>query len=79
MHSSSTLLGLRLAFTHFLIASHSSPCFHTVLLPFHSINAGKAVHQFDSVVNQNKLTVVSVENPTTVFKDGKITFTWLWL
>ena len=42
----------------------------TLLIPFHSINASKT-YQYDNVVNHNKLTVVSVENPTTVFKDGQ--------
>ena len=41
--------------------------FSTMMLPLHSINASKATYQFDTVVNQNKLIVVSVENPTTVF------------
>ena len=41
------------------------------LLPMHQLKASKTAHQFDSVVNTNTLTVVAVENPTTVFKDGK--------
>ena len=71
MHSSSTSgsrLSLHSFFNHL---PFKVLAFSTALLPFHSINAGKAVHQFDSVVNQNKLTVVSVVNPTTVFKDGQ--------
>ena len=71
MHSSSTS-GARLCLNSFF--NHlpfKALALSTAFLPFHSINAGKAVHQFDSVVNQNKLTVVSVENPTTVFKDGQ--------
>lgn len=40
----------------------------TVVVPF-SINAEKT-NQYNTVVNTNTLTVVSVANPTTVFKDG---------
>ena len=70
MHSSST--------------SGSRPCLNSkfslplkalvlgsVILPFHTINASKASFQFYQVVDQNKLTVVSVANPTTVFEDGE--------
>jgi len=43
----------------------------TALVPFHAINASKTpAHQFDSVVNSNKLTVVAVKSPTTVFEEG---------
>ncbi len=40
--------------------------FSSVIFPWHSINASKA-HQYNAVVNANTLTVVAVENPTTVF------------
>jgi membrane-bound lytic murein transglycosylase MltF len=43
----------------------------TAILPLHSINASRTAYQFDTVVNNNKLVVVSVTNPTTVFSDGK--------
>ncbi len=43
----------------------------TILIPFHSINASKA-YQYDAVVNNNRLTVVAVEDPTTVFQEGKL-------
>lgn len=43
----------------------------TAFIPLHSINASKTTLQFDHVVNSNKLTVVAVENPTTVFQDGQ--------
>lgn len=43
--------------------------FSSILLPLHSINASKA-HQYNAVFNSNTLTVVAVENPSTVFKDG---------
>lgn len=42
----------------------------SVIFPFHSINASKTTQQFNSVINQNKLVVVAVENPTTVFDKG---------
>ncbi len=43
----------------------------TALIPFHTINASKTTaHQFNSVVNSNKLTVVAVKSPTTVFEDA---------
>ena len=42
----------------------------TMVFPFHSISASKA-HQYNTVVNSNTLTVVAVESPTTVFKDGE--------
>jgi hypothetical protein len=40
------------------------------ILPFNSLNAEKS-HQYNTVVTTNTLTVVAVENPTTVFKDGQ--------
>ena len=40
------------------------------ILPFNSLNAEKS-HQYNTVVNTNVLTVVAVENPTTVFKEGQ--------
>lgn len=69
MHSSSTS-GARLCLNS-LTSSLSLKilAFSTVLFPFHSINASKSF-QYDSVVNGKQLTVVSVENSTTVFKDG---------
>ena len=42
----------------------------TILLPFHSLNAGKTL-QYNTVVNTNTLTVVAVESPTTVFKEDQ--------
>ncbi|WP_180043182.1 transglycosylase SLT domain-containing protein [Acinetobacter sp. YH16039] len=69
MHSSSTS-GARLCLKP-LTSSLSLKilAFSTVLFPFHSINASKSF-QYDAVVSGKQLTVVSVENPTTVFKDG---------
>lgn len=40
------------------------------ILPFNSLNAEKS-HQYKTVVTTNTLTVVAVENPTNVFKDGQ--------
>ena len=40
------------------------------IIPFNSLNAEKS-HQYNAVVTTNVLTVVAVENPTTVFKDGQ--------
>ena len=40
------------------------------ILPFNSLNAEKS-HQYNTVVTTKVLTVVAVENPTTVFKDGE--------
>lgn len=72
MHSSSTTFGTRLSLHSFRpTVSIQALLFSTTLLPLHSINASKTVHQFDTVVNNNKLVVVSVANSTTVFKDGK--------
>lgn len=45
----------------------------TTLVPLHSINASKA-SQYNTVVNSNTLTVVTVENPTTVFQDGNLMY-----
>jgi membrane-bound lytic murein transglycosylase MltF len=42
----------------------------TAILPFHSINASKNLYQFDTVINENKLVVIAVENPTIVFDKG---------
>ncbi|OTG85410.1 ABC transporter substrate-binding protein [Acinetobacter sp. ANC 4558] len=67
MHSSS-VFGSRLCLNS-IISSLPVKTFAlcTAFFPFHSLNASKAVFQFDTVINQNKLIVVSVENPTTVF------------
>ena len=69
MHSSSTS-GVRLCLNSLKSSlSLKILAFSTLLIPFHSINASKS-YQYDSVVNGKQLTVVSVENSTTVFKDG---------
>lgn len=71
MHSSSSS-GSRLSLSS-LISSLPVKilAFSTVFIPFHSINASKA-YQYDSVVNNNRLTVVAVEDPSTVFQEGKL-------
>ncbi|CAG69560.1 putative periplasmic binding protein of transport/transglycosylase [Acinetobacter baylyi ADP1] len=70
MHSSSTS-GSRLGLDNFFTSLPlKALVLSTVVFPFHSINASKA-HQYNSVVNSNTLTVVAVESPTTVFKDGE--------
>mgnify|MGYP003552901085 FL=1 len=70
MHSSSTS-GARLSLKS---VTSSLPvkvlALATAIIPFHSINASKA-NQYDQVIGQKKLTVVSVANPTTVFEDGR--------
>ena len=43
----------------------------STLAPFHTINASNA-NQYDRVLKQNKLTVVAVESPTTVFKKDRL-------
>ena len=69
MHSSSTS-GVRLCLNSLKSSlSLKILAFSTLLIPFHSINASKS-YKYDSVVNDKQLTVVSVENSTTVFKDG---------
>ena len=70
MHSSSTS-GSRLCLNSFKSLPIKALAFSTVLLPFHSINASKTAYQFDDVVNNNKLVVVSVVNPTTVFEESE--------
>ncbi len=70
MHSSSTP-GSRLCLnSNKLSLSLKALALTSLIFPFHAINASKATYQFDNVVNQNKLTVVSVANPSTVFEDG---------
>ncbi|ANF82226.1 ABC transporter substrate-binding protein [Acinetobacter sp. NCu2D-2] len=70
MHSSSTS-GSRLCLHSFFSSlTIKALALSTVFIPFHSINASKAIHQFDRVVNSNKLVVVSVKNPSTVFQEG---------
>lgn len=71
MHSSSTK-ETRPSLTRFKKVSFSLKiiAFASLLIPFHAINASKAIYQFDNVVNHNKLTVVSVADPTSVFEDG---------
>ncbi|WP_180114888.1 transglycosylase SLT domain-containing protein [Acinetobacter sp. YH12140] len=70
MHSSSTS-GSRLCLNSFNSLPFKALALSTVLIPFHSINASKTAHQYDAVVNSNKLTVVAVANPAIVFQDGK--------
>ena len=70
MHSSTTS-GFRLCLNSFNSLPFKALALCTVAIPFHSINASKATHQYDAVVNNSKLTVVSVANPDIVFKDGK--------
>ncbi|AXY56150.1 ABC transporter substrate-binding protein [Acinetobacter chinensis] len=71
MHSSSTT-GSRLCLNTFSSSiALKALALSTVLFPFHSLNASKTAHQFDTVVNSNKLTVVAVESPTTVFREGQ--------
>ena len=70
MHSSSTS-GARLCLNSFNSLPFKALALSTVLIPFHSINASKTAHQYDAVVNSNKLTVVAVANPDIVFQDGK--------
>ena len=70
MHSSSTS-GSRLCLnSKKLSLTLKALALTSLIFPFHAINASKATYQFNDVVNQNKLTVVSVANPTAVFKDG---------
>ena len=70
MHSSSSS-GSRLSLNSLTFSLPLKALALTVaLIPFHTINASKA-YQYDAVVNNNKLTVVGVENPSTVFKDGQ--------
>ncbi|WOE31484.1 MULTISPECIES: transglycosylase SLT domain-containing protein [unclassified Acinetobacter] len=70
MRSSSTS-GSRLSLNSII---HSLPAkaliLSTVIFPFHSINASKTAQQFNTVINQNKLIVVAVENPSTIFDKG---------
>ncbi len=69
MHSSSTS-GSRLCLHSFSSLSIKALALSTAIIPFHSINASKTTHQFDHVVNSNKLVVVAVKNPTTIFQNG---------
>ena len=68
MHSNSSS-GFRLCLDS-LSSKFSLFALGIVILPFSSLNAEKS-HQYNTVVNTNVLTVVAVENPTTVFNDGK--------
>lgn len=71
MHSSSTT-GSRLCLSSFISSLPvKALVLSTALIPFHSINATKTTLQYDHVVNSNKLTVVAVQSPTTVFQDGQ--------
>lgn len=69
MHSSSTF-GSRLCLNSFSSLSIKALALSSAIIPFHSINASKTTHQFDHVVNSNKLVVVAVKNPTTIFQNG---------
>ena len=69
MHSSSTS-GSRLCLHSFKSLPIKALAFGALFLPFHSINASKTASQFDAVVNSNKLVVVSVVEPTTVFEES---------
>lgn len=70
MHSSSTTGSRPSLDSVFSSLPVKALALSTVLIPFHSINAGKT-HQYNTVVNSNTLTVVAVESPTTVFKSGQ--------
>ena len=70
MHSSSTS-GSRLCLNSLNSLPFKALALSTALVPFHSINASKTTHQYDAVVNNSKITVVSVADPDIVFKDGK--------
>ena len=70
MHSSSTSGSRPCLNSNKLSLSLKALALTSLIFPFHAINASKATYQFDSVVNQNKLTVVSVANPSAVFEDG---------
>lgn len=71
MHSNSSV-GTRLSLA---LSKISLPTKALILastfVPVHSISASNA-NQYDNVVNQNKLTVVAVESPTTVFKKDRL-------
>lgn len=41
------------------------------VLPLHAISAKKEISQYSEVINNNKLTVVSVKSPNTVFDNGQ--------
>lgn len=69
MHSNSSL-GSRLGLNSLSSLPFKVLAISTVLVPFHSISASKT-HQYNTVVNNSKLTVVSVANATTVFEDGQ--------
>lgn len=69
MHSSSTS-GTRLCLQSISSTlSFKALVLATAFIPFHAINASKT-NQYNAVVDSNKLTVVAVSDPTTVFKDG---------
>ncbi|WP_130803158.1 transglycosylase SLT domain-containing protein [Acinetobacter ihumii] len=70
MHSSSTTGSRRGLGSFFSSTPFKALALSTALFPFHSINASKT-HQYNAVVNTNTLTVVAVESPTTVFKEGQ--------
>lgn len=72
MHSNSSS-GSRLSLNSNTLSftlSMQALMFGIAIIPFNSLNAEKA-HQYNTVVSTNVLTVVAVENPTTVFKDGQ--------
>ena len=71
MHSSSTSGSRPCLNSLFSSLSIKALALCTAFVPFHAINASKTTHQFDRVVNTNKLVVVSVKNPTTVFEEGQ--------
>lgn len=69
MHSSSNT-GSRLCLRSFTSSlTFKAMVLATAFIPFHTINATKT-NQYNTVLNNNKLTVVAVSNPTVVFKDG---------
>ena len=66
---SSSTSGARLSLSSFNASlSLKILALSTLLIPFHSINASKS-YQYDTVVKDKQLTVVSVENANTVFKN----------
>ena len=71
MHSNSTFVGRPRCLRYLPpIRTLQALVLGTAIVPLHHINASKS-YQFDSIINHNKLVVVSVVNPTTVFQDNK--------
>ncbi len=73
MQSSSTLGSRRSLNSKISLFSSKIMVLSSLFIPYHSISANKT-NQYQSVLSSNKLTVVAVSNPSSVFEKGQFQY-----